>query len=104
MNIDYHALLPINGKRFQISAASYVAQVLNIPGRRQDSTTICYSLRFDGPSERLLNLWVAQETLMLTANATTRVFAGVERWLSGNEGLTYRPDRFFDETSNSLKP
>lgn len=101
MNIDYHALLPINNKKF---ANGYTARVLNIPGPSQNSTVICYSIRFEGSSERLLNLWVAQETLMLNPQAKTAVFQAVDHWLITEEGFDVRVDRFFDENSSSLVP
>src|SRR5260370_36022991 len=68
MNTDYHALLPINGKKF--SGGHLTAVVVNIPGPTQDSNNVLYLTRFEGtPARRMLNLWVAEETLRLIPNA-----------------------------------
>jgi hypothetical protein len=102
MNIDYHALLPINGKKFK--QGSLVATVVNIPGPQQNSNNIPYLTRFDGLDRRMINLWVAEETLRLNPNAHREVFKAIEEWLNTAEGYSDAPDRFFDETTKSLIP
>lgn len=102
MNIDYHALLPINGKKF--SGGSLTAIVINIPGPTQDSNNVLYLTRFEGSARRMLNLWVAEETLRLNPNAHRDVFKAVDDWLKTDEGYKDAPDRFFDETTLALVP
>jgi len=102
MNIDYHALLPINGKKFR--AGSLTATVINIPGPTQDSHNVLYLVRFEGGNRRMLNLWVAEETLRLSPNAHRDVFKAVDEWLATDEGSKNAPHRFFDEKTIALVP
>ncbi|MDX6575807.1 MAG: hypothetical protein QOE96_1760 [Blastocatellia bacterium] len=102
MNIDYHALLPLNGKKF--SAGSITATVINIPGPQQNSSNILYLTRFEGSNRRMINLWVAEETLRLNPNAHREVFKAIDEWLKTDEGYNNAPDRYFDETQKSLIP
>ena len=59
MSIDYHALLPINGKKFK--SGTLTAVVVSIPGKGRDGDNVQYLTRFEESSVRgMLNLWVGE--------------------------------------------
>ena len=89
-HVYYDEMLPIDGRKFETAKGEWRAKVIEWPIPAQDSSILCYTVDFHGPTVRLLKLWAAPEELHQghpdAESHRERVMELVREWLQTHDG------------------